>query len=439
MQPSGLHGGQVPGVSNIGASGVNVVGVAGNIGPQSVQPYIDGSFSGSGQYHHLGVGMRMQLDMQMEPLAAAVVRAYGYGEAFVTAATVNERAARGLRNSIQKHTPIGPSRDLTGSKAQLAGASGTGKAMGNAELLQELGRRKIGGDQPGGLTPEFKALGKEMAALANMYHNSGGRRGQEFAGYAAGAGITGKALSSGEYNYEAIVDHVATKRGIEKNARSGGGRGGVASAPGDPNGSLFESIDVRATGDGPNSVMMAKSLSYYGWFVEVGARRVLKPRMPLDPFATPPAYGSNNVTWLPLARIGNYGYFSSMIDARDGGVTIKGDSGQAEAGSGKTPTIMFEDVGSNGENEGFHFIERGVEDFMKQIGLQMDGVFNRGLQQVWNDRASVPSALKSVSRRLVVVGGGPTQITGFGNTQVWRGAGGKFTKAPGGASTRGAQ
>ena len=410
---------QVPGMNGGGAGGrPGVYGVAGAPhGPSSQAPFYGGGDPDT--YHYAGAGMSVSVRWDLSELQEALIRAYGFLSNFPTAAVVNDQAAYGLKYSIQAHTPVGPARDLSGSKAANLGAYGS-----ETNPRPYLTRWTRSENDQSVVTDDMKEMGRQYSKLINDYNNYGPKteklRGLERE--AASLGYDVKKLSRDADAYDSFIRDVSKKKGMGGGKGGGGGRGGMAmaSAPGDANGNLFESIDVRCLGDGPNAVMHAQSLSYYGWFVESGNRNTLKPRTRINKWF-------DTDVMIPFAQLGDYPYFKTMSGLQDSGfVRGRNDAGQMENQSQQMNTLMFS-AEPNGENEGYHMVERGMEDFVTKLALQWDGLAGRGLDAVWQGGRPQHVALANVGRNMRAISAPTkTKIMGFGNTSVWRGAGGRF-------------
>jgi hypothetical protein len=400
-----------------------------------------GAYLGSGKYHYMGAGMGFNVLWDVGELATALAKAYGVLSNYPTTAMVSEKAAFGLKHSIQVHTPIGPPRGSaykpTQNRAYVGLAQNSDASASRAALIQDLNRR--GGPKTSQMTNDFKMTAAELGKYYDAYSRASGsmKRNIEQAASAEGINLPElhKALKGAEdmgAAYEREIAKLASSRG--QSAGGGGryitnvkGRGGLVHAPGEAEGNLFQSIDVTCVGDGPNAVMMAQTLSYYGWFMEHGADRVLKPVV-----GTKRYYG--NEVFVHAAQLGDYPYFGAMMGARNeaaGNVTLGKDG--KPSGSTTFEFIMFRQQ-DNGHTEGFHMLEKGLDDFATKLGLQWGALAQRGLDHVWRQKRSVMEAERMIVRQLRVTGPVQTAVHAFGGGFSYRGGNpantGQFSKRP---------
>jgi hypothetical protein len=402
-------------------------------GPESIPP-----FTGGGDpdiYHHVGAGMSFSVQWDMTELQVALANAYNFLSNFPSAAIVNDQAAFGLKYSIQAHTPVGPGRDLGGSKAAQSGAYGS-----ETNPRRYLTRWTRSQNDQDIITDDMRSVGKSMKGYLQEFERYGGAKsegGRVLAAELRGLGYDPIKVARGQTDFDGVVRDVAKKRGL--GGGKGGGRGGrgglaMASAPGDANGNLFESIDVRCIGDGPNAVMHAQALSYYGWFVETGNRNVLKPKVPLR-------NEGYNSTYLPSWQLGDYPFVKKIQNWRkEAGAgetstpySVNSTDRQGnDTGSQESPWIRF-DRADNGSNDGYHMVERGMEDFVTRLGLQWNGLAGRGLDAVWQGRQAPHTALAGVGKQMRRVSAPVrTNVAAFGGGKAWRGGNpsntGQFSK-----------
>ena len=399
----------------------------GSQGPMSQGPFVGAQFgrypAGAPQgsaMHYLGVGFGFAWDMS--EIGEALDRSFAFLSNYPSAALVSDRAAFALRYCIQNHVPIGPARDLSSSKAAEAGAFGTGpiSAAGRAEISRLLQEAKAGGTTEQLTQAELDRGLKDIFRIMNDMERARGERRRGLEAELRGLGIDPK--RAGDFDY------VQTKARANM-SRARGVAAGRVSIPGNPSGKLFDSIGVDATGTGPTAVMRAESVSYYGWFVEHGVRQAMRPviEFPHPNMAT--AIHRDQIGAYPwvggmLADRANSGNWSSAGDIAAGTLRGAGAGDMEGSMSMETPPfIAF--VPASGSIEGAHFMEKGLSDFVTKLHLSWGSLASRGHDAVWYGKASPARELAKRKRLRVGFSYVPT-ATGFGDTPVIRGAGGKF-------------
>jgi len=401
----------------------------GSQGPMSQAPFAGTQFgrypAGAPQgsaMHYLGVGFGFAWDMS--EISAALDRSFSYLTNYPSAAIVSERTAFALRAMIQNHVPIGPARDLSGSKAASLGAFGTTiSAAGRAEIDRLLKEQaKGGGGTSEQLTQAELDRGlKDLFELNTKWERARGEQKRQLSDLMRrNYGVDPKKMNNFSYVQSQVGRTMRSARGVAS---------GRVSIPGNPSGKLFDSIGVDATGTGPTAVIRAESVSYYGWFVEHGVRQAMRP---VIEFPHP-----NMVTAIHEAQIGAYPWVRGMLNDRatSGGWSSAGDIAAGTlrgAGAGDMegsmsmetpPFIAF--VPASGSIEGAHFMEKGLSDFVTKLHLSWGSLASRGHDAVWYGKASPARELAKRKRLGVGFSYVPT-ATGFGDTPVIRGAGGKF-------------
>lgn len=372
--------------------------------------------------HYVGVGMSMYWDVS--ELSDALDRSFAYLSNYPSAAVVSERAALALRSCIQEHVPIGPARDLRRSKAAETGAFGSGdiSAATRAEIAALLQKAKQGGGTAEELSrAEIDAGIREMFDVIKQEERARTpAQKREFQAQLKALGIDPK--RSGDFDH---IETVARARaGRARRAASG-----RVHIPGDPSGRLYDSIQVDGQGDGPSAVLRAESVSYYGWFVEHGVRQTYRPTIKIGKHVSASFYVHGD-------QLGAYDWVAGMLRDRNddfGSISVTGQAtALREAGHSEMeqsslfdtpPYIAF--VPASGTIEGAHFMEKGFSDFVNKLNLSWASLATAGHNAVWYGKDD-PARQLAKRKRLGVGFSYVSGATGFGNTPVIRGAGGKF-------------
>lgn len=335
--------------------------------------------------HYLGasMGVRLRIDAQGYINGLRGVMAE-HGD-FPGVATVASGAADELRDAIRRHTPIGPYRDTSMSKAdKLAGILG-----GSGVAIDDVYDRDAA-------WPAGPVTFDQVAAMSSRYESDARKLEADLreveAQLAFVNGIGGRKAGSSLKWAQRFVAALTPEEAAYRKGKSlrraklakVRGRHTVVAGQLNASGKLHDSIVVKGTATRGAALLVATSTSHYAWFVEHGVVQAMTPTWDIS---------SRAATRINLSQLGNYPYFVRMINDRKeergsdsdwlgfvfSGNTLgyevtqrKGDSGGlnyrigGKAARGFSPPTSF---------KGAHMFEKGFNDFRKIEVKKMEKKF----------------------------------------------------------------
>lgn len=408
--------------ARVGSGGTQSM-LAGGRDPSRVGPFYTGD---TGSFAYLGVG----LTVDFTSVLAALVQSEAFA-ANAPGALLQKRKDR-LRARIQLHTPVGPERDYNDpfAKHVTAGAYfGEGGSAMMQERLAVAARETADKGQQQTIARNVAAIMRQYEAmlrkgitgqratsgmgarLLGVTHETGSasipgegvfRRGRKYDSFSRSQRETLMMLANNQAELEARRKTKA--RGKER----------VGVAKGDPSGSLVDSIEVHAVHRTGAAFLHAGSLSYYAYFVEHGAMKVLKPMIETTYYSGQQGDAKreqSGLVDLRISRLGAYQRFFDILEARAQAFKdtrhgkFSDDRGGVGAWISWTAGSGMDKTFSTGETGSAKMFEKGFNEFMDDEGIPIAREFSHGFHQVWTGRMSARSAIRrlAMSGRMTTV------------------------------------